>query len=178
MRRPESPVRDVAYPDYLSKGCTLFTTCSMFVIRRDVYLAQGGFRKDNGHRFYHEDFYLLLRLGLVSPVVVVRRPQMFAYRWHANNSVRNTAHILKSIASLIAAERAGAFPGGSARRADRYALLAGTLIDWLKKAARRGELLAALGLLRQNLDIVIVGACKRAIRKMPHVSRGINDAKG
>lgn len=167
-RLPESPVQHVAYPDYLSKGCTLFTTCSMFVIRRDVYLAQGGFRKDNVHRYFHEDFYLLLRLGLVSPVVVVRQPQMFAYRWHANNSVNNTARILKSISYLIAAERAGAFAGGKARRADRYALLAGTLIDWFKKAARRGEFLAGLELLLRNSDIVIIGAWKRTIRKVYH----------
>ncbi len=171
-RRPSgATLQQVVFPDYLAKDCMMFTSCSMFVIRRDVYAAVGGFRQDNHHRYGHEDFHLLLKLGLVGPVVAVRQPPLFAYRVHAGNSVRNTRRVLQSIAYLVAAERSGAFAGGAARRTDRYALLAGTLVNWFRTALRRGEKVAAIKLLLQNLDIVGVGVWQR-VRRQIRRSRG------
>jgi glycosyltransferase involved in cell wall biosynthesis len=146
-----------AYSDYLSKDRSLFTSCSMIVVKRDVFITNGGFRKDNSNKYFHEDFYFFLKFGLISPAVIIYEPKLFAYRIHSANSVKNIDHLLKSITVLITDERNGVFPGGKERIKDRYSILAGTLLFWTKKALTLGYYKQSLKLLFSNLDIVIIG---------------------
>jgi len=150
-------IKFVSYKDYLSKDRSVFTSCSMIIVRRDIYNSIGGFRKDNDYKYFHEDFYFFLKFGMVSPAIIIFEPKLFAYRIHSSNSVKNIDHLLKSIAVLISDERKGIFPGSGRRKKDRYTILAGTLLFWIKKAIKQRYLKRPITLLLRNIDIIIIG---------------------
>jgi glycosyltransferase involved in cell wall biosynthesis len=150
-------IKFVSYKDYLSKDRSVFTSCSMIIVRRDIYNSIGGFRKDNDYKYFHEDFYFFLKFGMVSPAIIIFEPKLFAYRIHSSNSVKNIDHLLKSIAVLISDERKGIFPGGDRRKKDRYSILAGTLLFWVKRALKQRYFKKPITLLLGNIDLIIIG---------------------
>ena len=93
---------------------------SSFVIRRDVFLAVGGFSNEwmNG-----EDADLALRLGDARNFVQVTNPVTFAYREHAASAMKDATRTLAGAWAKIRAEQAGRYPGGSLRAAERRRIL-------------------------------------------------------
>jgi hypothetical protein len=93
---------------------------SSFVIRRDAFLAAGGFTDEwmNG-----EDADLALRLGVAPGFVQINVPVTFAYREHAASAIGDLNRTIAGAWSMIRAEQLGYYPGGRARAAERCRIL-------------------------------------------------------
>jgi GT2 family glycosyltransferase len=121
----QKAVRDAArterYVDYLASGDQWrWWGASSFVIRRDVFVAAGGFidKRMNG-----EDGDLALRLGVAPGFVQITAPVTFAYRQHPGSAMKNLKQTCAGAWSMIRAEQAGHYPGGMARAAERRRIL-------------------------------------------------------
>ena len=92
---------------------------SSFVIRADALRAVGGFSEAN---INSEDADLALKLGAVAGFVQVAAPLTFGYRGGGNL----TYDLRKSLAGVlhkVRCERAGIYPGGTARAWERWRIL-------------------------------------------------------
>jgi GT2 family glycosyltransferase len=109
---------------------------SSFVVRRDVFMAVGGFINEpvNG-----EDADLALRLGVVPGFVQVTAPVTFAYREHPLSATKDMKRTLAGVWKKIRAEQAGHYPGGKLRASER------------RKILTRHTRSLALGCLREGL---------------------------
>src|ERR1700675_3986307 len=79
------------------------------------------------------DFHICLQTGTASPCVVVRKPITVGYRRHSNNAHQNPPGNVKAILSLIDYEQHGGYPGGKARRNERYLWIGSISLHWIRK---------------------------------------------
>ena len=86
------------------------------VIRRDVFVAAGGFDEA---LINCEDADLVMRLGATPGFVHIASPSTFGYRRHADSAMANLDQTLRGAWHLIEAERRGAYPGGAERASSR-----------------------------------------------------------
>jgi glycosyltransferase involved in cell wall biosynthesis len=115
------PLRAEAFPDYYaSSHKRYFVGACMMVVRRDAFQKAGGFTE---RRIYAEDCDLALRFGLAKGFVQIISPMTFGYRQHASNASKDWSMMAKGTMNLVAQERAGKYPGGSARRCERLRLV-------------------------------------------------------
>jgi GT2 family glycosyltransferase len=117
---PGAP-RTEHFVDYLASGDQWrWWGVSSFVIRRDAFSAVGGFTNEwvNG-----EDADLALRLGDAPNFVQITAPVTFAYREHAASATKNAKRTLAGAWAQIRAEKAGRYPGGGLRAAERRRIL-------------------------------------------------------
>jgi len=131
-RHPESDSIEVyKYADYLVREIPIGMSCSRTVIKRSV-VARTGVLRPKATAFPFDIADILLLLGECSPCVVVRQPCSVAYRMHASNMVNNTDYMVRKLPCLIQLERAGSYPGGTARRYERQALIGGAGWSWAR----------------------------------------------
>jgi hypothetical protein len=105
---------------------------------------------------------LILKVGTFGPCIVVREPYTVAYRHHENNSIRSLEPITEGILALARTERQGLYPGGSARRPERYGLIGGVAVSWsLAYCLRRGRWKLSLRLLRETTPMILAGLWKK-----------------
>ena len=125
----ETQVREVArtalraerFADYLASGDQWrWFSASSFVLRADAVRAVGGFSTE---WINSDDADLALRLGQAAGFVDIKAPATFAYRDHAGSLKSKTDVSFRSLDYMIAQERAGAYPGGAARRRERLEIL-------------------------------------------------------
>lgn len=118
--RPASPTAE-QFRDYLASGDEWrWWGVSSFVIRKDVFIAAGGFIED---RVNAEDADLALKLGSAPGFVQVTAPVTFAYREHAANVKDDLGKTLAGIRHTLVSEKCDRYPGGSARTRERRAIL-------------------------------------------------------
>jgi cellulose synthase/poly-beta-1,6-N-acetylglucosamine synthase-like glycosyltransferase len=109
------------FADYLGSGDKWrWWGVSSFVIRRDVFVAAGGFAEE---RINGEDADLALRLGVTPNFVQITAPATFAYREHAVSAVKDLKRTVAGAWSQVCAERAGRYPGGDMRARERRRIL-------------------------------------------------------
>jgi glycosyltransferase involved in cell wall biosynthesis len=110
-----------AFSDYLNSGNEWrWWGASSFVIRRDQFLAAGGFAKEpiNG-----EDADLALKLGIAPGFVQITQPETFAYRQHGSNVMKNTARNVSGACYQVKQELAGVYPGQKQRARERWRII-------------------------------------------------------
>ncbi len=115
------PDRSVRFPDFLSASAhgVYCGSCKM-VVRRDVFLAAGGFFEENINA---EDHDFTLRIGTSPGFVNVTSPQLIGYRQHPVALTNNLAKTVAGAYRLIEMEREDRYPGGRSRRRDRRCAL-------------------------------------------------------
>ena len=160
--QPPGPTVDlVEFPDYLSRDRSIGSTASMIVVRRDVFTHVEGFRSSTAKTFNMSDHDFLMRVGCASPAIYLENPQTVAYRVHPGNSIRNLRRVAEGILRLVAAERRGAYPGGTGRKFDRYASIGGPLAFWGLQALKHGEPRLGLRVLLTGCPMILAKAWKR-----------------
>ncbi|HEY0791748.1 MAG TPA: glycosyltransferase family A protein [Chthoniobacterales bacterium] len=70
-----------------------------------------------------EDLYLSMQLGVEEGFVSIQSPYTFAYRYHGANAIVDAERTFYGVLELVRAEKAGKFPGGRERAAERRLLL-------------------------------------------------------
>jgi hypothetical protein len=114
-------VRAEGFADYLASGDRWrWWGASSFIIRRDVFVAVEGFTDKWVNA---EDADLALRLGVAGTFVQVTSPVTFAYREHAASAVSDLNRTCAGACYMVSAEKAGEYPGGTARASERRRIL-------------------------------------------------------
>ncbi len=138
----------LAFEDYLSSAKhKFFAGAGMMVVRREIFLAEGGFAED---RYNAEDHDLALRLGNAPGFVQITAPVIVGHRMHDGNEMGNTGNTLAGLERLVRTEKLGGYPGGQRRSADRRALILHHVRPAVVAAARLGEFRSAARLYRST----------------------------
>lgn len=111
------------FDDYLVSGDEWrWFSASSFVVRRDAFLAAGGFKE---RRDVTEDVDLTLRLGVSGRFVQITSPPTFAYREHETSLKANLqTYQLSGLRYVIATEKRGEYQGGQPRALERRRIIA------------------------------------------------------
>ncbi len=117
----QGAVRAEQFADYLASGEEWrWFGVSSFVLRRETFMAVGGFTDEHVNG---EDADLALRLGVAPGFVQITNPVTFAYREHQVSEVKNLQRTLAGAWVNVGAEQSSAYPGGSARATERRRIL-------------------------------------------------------
>jgi glycosyltransferase involved in cell wall biosynthesis len=107
--------------DFLETACRpSYVGSGALVIKRSVFERIGGFDED---MTVGEDLDFFLRAGLESSFVRVVSPVMLAYRRHMTNVSTSPRALYLGAVQLLQKESQGRYPGGRARRTQRWNLL-------------------------------------------------------
>ena len=117
----KTPLQTTSYDDYYASHADgdWVPLCGA-AVRADVLRDVGGF-SDEPVNFEETDLWM--RLGTAPGFVRIETPFCSARREHEDNITHDLARSVKGVLNLIEQERAGAYPGGAARRAQRVAML-------------------------------------------------------
>lgn len=154
------------YEDFLCKDTGVGMSSSRIVIRKSAFEQVGGLRNSTPKTFHADDYNLLLRACTASPFLLVEQPVTVAYRYHGNNSIHNTQAMLGGILALVQAEHRGEYPGGRARRFERYARIGGPAQQWIRRGFKSGQRGLAWRLLQAAWPMVIACAITKLKRQL------------
>lgn len=165
---PGSGPRQISYlqfADYLSRDVPVSLTCSQLVVKRSIAIAAGAFRP-RATAFPFDIPDMLLKMGTSGPFLIVRSPSTVAYRQHTNNTVKRIDYMVSSSSKLAEFERQGEYPGGPARRFDRYACIGTMALFWAYKAFRHHRYALSCRLLFISAPMILAGLVKRMSRRL------------
>lgn len=136
----EASLRANRWDDFLQAVDARYPIAIPGAIKREALQQVGGFAVENicseGHDLY-------LRLGLAPGFVMVSAPPVYAYRQHSVTQSRDTGPLYRGARLLLGRERAAAYPGGKARRAERASLLTRSLQYSIRRCFELGDPLRA-----------------------------------
>jgi glycosyltransferase involved in cell wall biosynthesis len=157
----EATIEVLKYRDFLSKDIGIGISSSRIVLKKSVFEQAGGLRNSTPTTFHVDDYNLLLRTGTFGPCAVVCHPTTVAYREHATNTIRNLRAMARGVLAIIRAEYQGSYPGGPARRFDRYAIIGGPTQQWTRRALRGGQIVLGLKLLLTGAPMIAASVFKK-----------------
>jgi glycosyltransferase involved in cell wall biosynthesis len=133
------------YTDFYSvTGNPFFRfTTSGVVIRKLSLEKAGGFA---GERINLEDLDLWMRLGTEKGFVLITQPPLVVRRFLGDNISDSREHNFSGASYMIESEKAGRYPGGIARQAERRRLLCALMRAASFQMARSGDCRAALSI--------------------------------
>jgi GT2 family glycosyltransferase len=118
----ESPLEAEYFADYLAAHATgYFVGACMCVVRRDVFLAAGGFTDKPVNA---EDHDLALKVGTARGFVQITAPVTLGWRQHPGSATKDLGRTAAGNHFLVEQERAGRYPGGSRRALERREIIA------------------------------------------------------
>jgi GT2 family glycosyltransferase len=117
---PASLTTEVFADYYTSGDQWRWFSASSFVMRRDLFIAAGGFTDDWVNA---EDADAAMRMGVAGKFVQITSPHTFAYRQHEGSAMTNLDRTLAGILRLIHQEESAQFPGGPERALERRRII-------------------------------------------------------
>lgn len=161
----EAPPAFDRFADYLAADpVDIFPGAGCLFVKREAFNAVGGFTTE---RVGAEDADLYLRLGTAPGFVFVRAPVLVAYRTHPGSFSLDVGSGVAGRWAMLRAERAGRYPGGRARRADRRAIITSHCRSACVVAARGGRVREAAALYAATLPWHVAQARWRFILGFP-----------
>jgi glycosyltransferase involved in cell wall biosynthesis len=149
--------REYAVP--MNKDRSAGLCASALVVERAALLAVGGWTPD----LFHGDIKdLMMKLGYAGPLLLIHDPVTALYRIHEKNSIHEVGKYLVNVHRILANERAGRYPGGTARLGERYAALGAFVVFWSRKAMRTGLWKQAAQLFLVGLPMVAIAVAYRS----------------
>lgn len=134
-------VKFVDYPSFFEKDRGFGLSASSYVVAKDSFCAVSGWTPE----IFQLDLQdLSLKLGCSGHFVAICEPATVLYRYHGENSIASVAPFLEKARVLIAKEKAGQYPGGSARKILRHACLGGLIAFWTRRGIQAREYTATL----------------------------------
>ncbi len=147
----EEPLQTTAYADYFTAGSAgQWVPLCGAVVRTEVLRAAGGFAE---HRHNYEETDLWLRLGTAGGFVRITAPCCSARRRHNAMATQDRSRSVAGCLRLLEQEARGCYPGGKARRRERWALLSGHVRPLAWRCAADGARAQAWKLYRQTLAL-------------------------
>lgn len=133
-----------AYKDFLASapdGC--FAGAGMMIVRRDAFMAVGGFETS---RMNAEDHDLALRLGVAPGFVQISAPLIVAHRVHEGNLMGNASNNIEGLVRIVTRENSAGYPGETIREHERRQIVNRHVRAVLLSGVDRGALSLAAGL--------------------------------
>jgi len=143
----EEPVVARRYDDFFASPRGWWLPSGL-VVHRETALGVGGFT-DRIRICEDADFWL--RLGTARGFVAIEQPLCIGYRVHDGNISASWPGRIHGVRTLMATERAGGYPGGSARRWERRDYICRHARPITLGAARGGELAGSWRLYRETV---------------------------
>jgi len=129
-------IKYVDYQSFLAKDRGFGLSASSYIVAKDSFHAVKGWTPE----IFQLDLQdLSLKLGCSGHFIAICEPATVFYRYHGGNSIASVAPFLEKACVLIGKEKAGQYPGGSAKRVQRYAFLGGLIAFWIGRGFRAGE---------------------------------------
>ena len=159
---PPDTIEIFKFRNYASK--TISLSSNNTVIRKSVFDAVGGGRRDTTPQTFHvDDTYIQLKVGDYSPFVVIKHPWPLAYRLHGENSVNDLERIANGLLRVIRLDKRGEFGKPSW---NRYATLGGRALAFAYRDCwRKGRRKLAFRLLLGAGFMVPIAICSRILRR-------------
>lgn len=141
------PTQCLSFSDYLQSGdAWRWFGVSSFVMRRDIFLDNGGFSPDLR---YAEDADLALKMGISPGFVQVVSPVTFGYRQDSPEQLmKHWRPQVPATQRLLANEMQDVYPGGVGRARERQRIIARHLRPMMLRLLREGEFSTAWRLYR------------------------------
>ncbi len=147
----------VTYKDYFSKDRSIYTSCSMMVVRKDIFQKIEGFRSINTKQsLVHEDFHFLLKVGTFGPAIIILEPKLYGYRIHNQNSINDIPRVLRSILVLIKEFKTDEKLKYNLRKYGKFLIIGGTSYYWIKKALKNGIIIDSMKLLLKSFPMILL----------------------
>lgn len=162
---PHDSIEFHKYRDYLSKDISVGLSCTNMVVKNSVFKQSGGHRHSTAKTFNASEHDAILRLGTYGPCVILKRPNTVAFRQHTSNSTKNIERMVNTgIRSLVSAERQGQYPGGRERILERYSIIGGMAMCWVRHAIKRGRPLLGIRLFINTIPMIVAGMLNKILR--------------
>jgi glycosyltransferase involved in cell wall biosynthesis len=137
-RQSRSELEVESFANYFSTWPRQYVIgAGMIAVRRDAFLASGGFPVEPINL---EDHDLSLKLGLSAGFVQIVRPLTVGWRLHRGGVTRDQQKGARGCAALIARERAGDYPGGRQWSKVRQNIITTHTRSFSLESVRAGEL--------------------------------------
>jgi glycosyltransferase involved in cell wall biosynthesis len=162
---PHSDVEVLKFRDYFSKDISVGLSCSNIIIKRSVFKQAGGNRHSWPPAFPADEHDTVLRFGAYGPCIFFLNPKTIAYRMHNGNVINDVDRMIEiGIRTLIRSELAGLYPGGKRRILERYNIIGGMAICWIKKAFKSRRFFLGLKLLLIAGPMIAGGTCNKIFK--------------
>ena len=160
----DNAITFLQFHDFLSRDIGFNISNSRIVLKRSMVEATNAMRAEPS-AFPVDDINLLLLTGTSGPCVMIKQPYAVAYRIHDSNIVKRLAYMVDGLARLASFERQGYYPGGSARRFERYASFGGACSVFVYRALRQGQFRLTLKLLFHTGSMMVASVIKKLERR-------------
>lgn len=157
-------IQVLRYRDFFSKDISVGLSCSNIAIKSSIFRQAGGHRQSTPQTFHADEHDTILRFGTYGPCAVLERPETVAHRVHEGNTVRDLEGMVNGVLSLVKSERQGQYPGGRKCLIERYSIIGGMALCWIKHAMKAGLPLLGVRLFFLATPMIIVGALNRILR--------------
>jgi len=153
-------IKCVDYQSFLAKDRGFGLSASSYVVAKDSFHAVQGWTPE----IFQLDLQdLSLKLGCSGHFVMICEPATVFYRYHGGNSIASVAPFLDKACVLIRKEKAGQYPGGSAKKVQRHAALGGLVAFWIKRGFRAGEYAATFKMVALGWPMLLTAILLRLL---------------
>ena len=158
---PPDTIEIYKFRNYASK--TMSLSSNNTIVRKSVFDAVGGGRKDTTPQTFHvDDTYIQLKVGDYSPFVIIKRPWTLAYRLHGENTSKDLEATASGLLRIIRLDQHGEFGKPSW---NRYAFLGGRVLAYAYRDCwRNGQRKLAFRLILGAGFMVPIAICSRILR--------------
>jgi glycosyltransferase involved in cell wall biosynthesis len=153
-----SEIQFVEYPNFLAKDRPCVFNTSTLVVDRSIFWSAGGWSPGI---FYQDIQDLLTKLAVSGKIILVLAPDNVWYRMHSTNAVNKVLPFVEGIHVLLRKARAGLYPGGRERWAERSAWFGGLIFYWTKTAMLAGLYRDAFLLLATGWWMILFAMIRR-----------------
>lgn len=124
----------IVYKNYLEKTLPIFTSSSVIVVRKDIFMKANGFRdKYKIKEYYLDDDYFIQKIAAYGPFIFIVHPNLIAYRIHKGNSRNDLKRVLISLEEILRAIKSNEF-GTNSDKYQRLSIVGGLAFFWIRKA--------------------------------------------
>ena len=153
----------VEYPNLIQKDRTHRASASATIVEKTTFQRAGGWTEG---LFHLDDLDIMMKLGVSGRCVQILSPATTCYRVHPGNTVRQVAPFIPAMLTLIRKEKAGQYPGDARFRFQRYAVLGGPILFWIKKCLRARLYRGASSLFIQGWMMALAAVTRRLLGKL------------
>jgi glycosyltransferase involved in cell wall biosynthesis len=152
-------IKIVEYETYMKKDRAYRASASAIVVNRQVFREAGGWSNDI---FPMDDVDLTIKLGYAPRAIQIWSPQTKLYRVHESNTVHQIHRMIDGLYKVMHKERLGEYPGGSACRFERNAVIGGAVFFWVKMAFRGALYRDGLKLITSGWYMIVAAMLRRS----------------
>ncbi len=158
---PGSMPREITFAEYenlIQKTRAHRASASATIVKRSEFERVGGW---SAELFHLDDLDIMMKLGVSGRCVQIISPPTTYYRVHGGNTVNQVTPFIAALLVLIGKEKSGKYPGGAKFRFERYAVLGGPILFWIRRSIRARSIRNAVVLLLHGWSMILAAVARR-----------------